>query len=270
MNLYAVHNIVLRFYWWLSYLATFAYLCCVLWHHKRRAASDSCMPSRDRKVRTRNMSIVFITWNVGLAIFSAIGTLQTAPRVWGFIRNHGMTSFLCEDPFKTVGEGDWARWSFLFVCSKYIELLDTAFLIWRNKNVSFLHYYHHSTVLVFVWRAFIVKLSSGMIFTSINYFVHAFMYVYYAQATITAERPTWGKCVTALQLMQMLLGLAATAWHIVVGAMQSGCRSDMLTLKCGMLLYVSYFGLFVHFSLGRHFTKVPLPGHPLPTARKDD
>ena len=46
-----------------------------------------------------------------------------------------------------------ANVSWWFFISKYIELLDTVFFMLRKKfnQVSFLHVYHHSTMLINWW-----------------------------------------------------------------------------------------------------------------------
>lgn len=271
MNLYSIHKDVLVSYWWLSYLATFTYVVCLLWHYKHSASRYLHLP-HNHTDDSRGRSKLFLAWNCGLALFSALGSLHTAPHIWTFTQKHSMAAFLCGDPFDIVGEGAWARWSFLFVCSKYVELMDTAFIVWRRKKVTFLHCYHHSSVLMFVWHAFIVKLSSGMIFTSINYLVHTLMYTYYAQSTLCLRRPAWGKLVTSAQLLQMLLGLATTVWHISLHLTKTGCESDLPTLRAALVLYLSYFCLFLHFSMGRYFYSPQGKdnSHPGAAASKED
>lgn len=44
-----------------------------------------------------------------------------------------------------------AFWTTMFSFSKAIELVDTAFVVLRKRPLIFLHYYHHATVLVYVW-----------------------------------------------------------------------------------------------------------------------
>jgi len=39
----------------------------------------------------------------------------------------------------------------LFYVSKYVELLDTAFLLLRNKPVRFVQKWHHVSVLYLFW-----------------------------------------------------------------------------------------------------------------------
>lgn len=252
MDLYSIHKVVLSSYWWLSYLATFVYLACLSLHSKHEPVDRGRLDRRDAG-ESRAVSSLLLAWNCGLALFSALGSLNTAPHIWGFSSRYGLVTFLCSDPFEIVGEGEWARWSFLFVCSKYLELVDTAFVVWRGRKVTFLHCYHHSSVLVFVWRAFVVKLSSGIIFTSVNYVVHTLMYTYYAQAIVCRRRPAWGIIVTSAQLLQMLIGLATTLCHTSLHLTKAGCESDLPTLCVGIALYSSYLYLFLQFSIDRYF-----------------
>ncbi|XP_076810263.1 very long chain fatty acid elongase 4-like [Clavelina lepadiformis] len=96
-------------------------------------------------------------------------------------------------------------WYFI---SKYIELLDTVFFILRKKfnQVSFLHVYHHSTMLINWWLG--VKYVAGgqsFFIGMLNSFVHIIMYTYYA---LSCFGPTvqkylwWKKYLTVLQLVQ--------------------------------------------------------------------
>ena len=203
------------------------------------------------------MQALFLLWNSGLAIFSALGSFFTIPDMVNYIQERGISELLCNDPFQTVGKGSWALWSVLFVCSKYIELVDTAFVVLREKPITLLHSYHHASVLLFVWRAFIVKLSSGILFTSMNFLVHTLMYSYYAQAALRHTRPRWGLVVTLAQLLQMVVGMTMTIWHTYLYVYHHDCNSDPTTLCVGMIIYVSYFCLFLQFAAQRYVHYIP-------------
>ncbi len=67
----------------------------------------------------------------------------------------------------------------IFIYSKIPELLDTIFMVLRNKKVIFLHWFHHATVLLYCWHAFHTSIASGIWFASMNYCVHSIMYMYF-------------------------------------------------------------------------------------------
>ncbi|MEE6495108.1 hypothetical protein FKM82_001955 [Ascaphus truei] len=97
-------------------------------------------------------------------------------------------------------------WLFLF--SKFIELLDTVFFVLRKKNgqITFLHIFHHS-VLPWSWWWGVKFGPGGMgsFHAMINSLVHVIMYFYYG---LSAAGPRfqkflwWKKHMTAIQLVR--------------------------------------------------------------------
>ncbi|XP_071131521.1 very long chain fatty acid elongase 4-like [Mytilus edulis] len=97
----------------------------------------------------------------------------------------------------------------LYWITKIIELLDTVFMILRHKQrqISFLHVYHHSSMLLladacyhlYPWPAMATYLAT-------NSFVHVILYMYYC---LTASFPNksfpWRKYITQLQILQFFV-----------------------------------------------------------------
>merc|ERR1712032_648740 len=98
-------------------------------------------------------------------------------------------------------------WVAFFIFSKYFELIDTAFLVLRKRKVRFLHWYHHCSVLMCCWHAYVWEVPTGIYFVAMNYSVHAIMYFYYFLAGVCKRPPKWGLFVTVLQLLQMVVGI---------------------------------------------------------------
>lgn len=93
--------------------------------------------------------------------------------------------------------------------SKNIELLDTIFIIVRQKGsqLSFLHIYHHSTMSLVWWvGAKFVPGGSALNVALVNCVVHVLMYAYYAFATLGQRVRAylwWKKYLTMLQLVSL-------------------------------------------------------------------
>nr|XP_048692096.1 elongation of very long chain fatty acids protein 7-like isoform X2 [Caretta caretta] len=107
-----------------------------------------------------------------------------------------------------------ARVCWWFFFSKVIELLDTVFFILRKKpeQVTFLHVYHHGTML-FNWWAGVKYVPGGQAFFigMLNSFVHIFMYLYYGLASLgpQMQRYLWWK--RYLTILQLWAG-SSTSW----------------------------------------------------------
>lgn len=108
-------------------------------------------------------------------------------------------------------------WMFYF--SKILELADTVFFILRKKNnqVTFLHVYHHATMIANWWMAAkYIPTGQSFFVGMINSSIHALMYMYYG---LTAMGPRmqkylwWKKYMTSLQLIQFIAVISHTGYN---------------------------------------------------------
>lgn len=114
-----------------------------------------------------------------------------------------------------------ARVCWWFFFSKVIELSDTIFFILRKKNnqLTFLHVYHHAT-MIFNWWLGIKYVAGGQSFFIglLNTFVHVVMYSYYGLAAIGPHMQKylwWKKYLTSLQLVQFVLFIVYTGNNLL-------------------------------------------------------
>ena len=99
---------------------------------------------------------------------------------------------------------------FLYWMSKLLELLDTVFMLLKHslKQMSFLHIFHHSTMVLLAdygynispWRPM-----SVLIF--LNSFVHVWMYLYYAISVVKKVDTFWKRMITHIQFIQFFIML---------------------------------------------------------------
>ena len=176
-------------------------------------------------------------WNTALAVFSIAGALQLAPLALARARGGGQDALCRAD--------DWIdnRWAGLFVWSKVIELGDTLMLVGRGRPVTFLHAYHHSSVLVFSAHAFVTGNPAGFWYMWMNLAVHSVMYSYYS---VHPYGRRLAPLITALQMAQMVVGLGIS-WNALFQC-PHGKTSNLL----GLGIYASYGFLFARYFWGRY------------------
>jgi elongation of very long chain fatty acids protein 6 len=177
-------------------------------------------------------------WNAALALFSALGVAQLAPLLLGQLRRRSAVDVLCDATY-------WIDdpWALAFVLSKVVELGDTVLLLARGKPLSFLHVYHHSSVLVFSAHAYHVRNPAGLWYMVLNLLVHSLMYTYYCAPRALRWLAPY---LTLLQLQQMVVGAAAAAAASL--ACGSGTGSNLL----GVGIYLSYLALFGQYFCHRY------------------
>jgi elongation of very long chain fatty acids protein 4 len=109
--------------------------------------------------------------------------------------------------------------SWLFFLSKIIELADTVFFILRKKDnqVTFLHVYHHATMIANWWMAAkYIPVGQSFFVGMVNSFIHALMYLYYGLAAIGPHMQKylwWKKHMTTMQLIQFIAIISHTAYN---------------------------------------------------------
>ncbi|XP_068703406.1 very long chain fatty acid elongase 4-like isoform X2 [Montipora foliosa] len=143
-------------------------------------------------------------------------------------------NFICPSLPYVIGDAKHnrlARAIYVYWLSKFVESLETVFFILRKKNnqVSFLHVYHHSVMVVLGWTASkwlpggiskyfqaplncVLKCQFDTAITflgaALNSFVHAVMYVYYGLSAFGPHMRQylwWKRYITKLQLTQFVL-----------------------------------------------------------------
>ena len=256
-----------RDFWWIPLLVVPIYLYGVVYQGQK------FMKTRKLPLFiTKSIPYILFIWNALLSAFSIAGFF----RVFPFFAFVFITSLLgissikasapsgsylfCSPGMATYGSGPVGLWVVLFMWSKYIELLDTVLLVVRKKPVTFLHYFHHATVLLYCWYAGAAEQSTGIFFAVMNYGVHALMYLYYTLQALVGvgllrARPSWGKLVTILQLLQMALGVTVTLIHSWLINHRDDCDGNPVIIAAAFAMYSVYGALFLKFFYTRYTDK---------------
>jgi len=160
----------------------------------------------------------------------------------------GFEHTLCSHPESWYLKDITGAWVSMFIFSKIPELVDTVFLVLQKKEVIFLHWFHHTTVLLYCWHATLVTAAPGIWFAAMNYSVHSVMYFYFFMANIGFAKvmQPLAPFITSIQILQMVGGMTCL---ITVALMQSfgkmsDCNVDPANWKLGLMMYASYFLLF--------------------------
>ncbi|XP_064632785.1 very long chain fatty acid elongase 6-like [Lineus longissimus] len=193
-------------------------------------------------------------WSAILGAFSLMGAIRTWPELIYSIYEHGVQHSVCSPSY--FYDPVTAFWSFMFTVSKVYELGDTMFIVLRKQQLIFLHWYHHVTVLIYVWYSYTERTAPGRWFMVMNYTVHAFMYTYYALRAMRVRIPKWVNIfITAMQLSQMIIGCTLNVWIYQIKERGETCHQSNENLQYSFVMYMSYFGLFAHFFYTTYMVK---------------
>ena len=147
-------------------------------------------------------------------------------------------------------------WLFLSTISKLVELFDTVFIILRKRKLLFLHCYHHMTVFLFCWFSFFNLVPMLRWFQVINYFVHSFMYSYYAVQSFRIKLPRLiSISITSIQIIQMIIGLFISIYAFLTTFNGYSCLTTSKVYNFSLLIYTSYLILFINFFVKTYITQ---------------
>ncbi|OWF47968.1 Elongation of very long chain fatty acids protein 6 [Mizuhopecten yessoensis] len=196
-----------------------------------------------------------VIWNATLGIFSIFGAVRVVPTLIYSAKYNGKEYTLCSS-LDTMDVNEF--WGCMFTFSKVLELGDTLFVVLRKQKLIFLHWYHHTTVLVYVWYLSPHTPGFAQWFMGMNFTVHSIMYNYYALRAMKFHVPRFiSMLITSLQLSQMICGFVLTCMAFQLNLKGVKCGDSYQQIMYGMMMYVSYFVLFANF-----FYKNYLAGKP--------
>ena len=193
-----------------------------------------------------NLRGALFLWNVALGVFSIFATYRETPVMINSLKYDGWHTSICsskyyQPQFRGV-------WGLIFTLSKIPELGDTLFIVLRKQKLMFLHWYHHSSVILFVFFEYGGMASLAFWFSFMNFPVHSLMYPYYAMRAAGVRPPKWvPMCVTTAQIVQMVMGTYIVCYALVVKQMGGVCDITDARLAYAALMYISYGVLFAHF-----------------------
>ncbi|XP_075979155.1 very long chain fatty acid elongase 4-like isoform X2 [Anticarsia gemmatalis] len=144
-------------------------------------------------------------WLVGYNALQVIVTFVTFVVGSSMLWKQGLWPTTCHvdrDMEKRLRLVDGSHYYFL---TKVVELVDTVFFVLRKKQrqVSFLHVYHHTIMVMATWLITKYARNDTVLFLGvINSLVHVIMYAYYGLSAFPhlAKYLWWKKYITMMQL----------------------------------------------------------------------
>lgn len=147
--------------------------------------------------------LVALIHNILLCSYSLWTASNTTSLAYNYYKSFGMDKLYCT-------RGLWISgmhyWGFLFYLSKYWELLDTAILIVKGRQATFLQLYHHAVTIICAYGLQVSHASVTFVFVGLNASVHTVMYAYYA-LTLVGVRLGAKSLITSMQLLQFIVGI---------------------------------------------------------------
>lgn len=186
-------------------------------------------------------NFVLLSLSFIMALGCALSSIYHVPHL------HWLICF----PPRTPPVGPLFFWAYVFYLSKILEFVDTLLIILTGsfQRLTFLHVYHHSTVLIMCYLWLHTSQSLFPIALLTNAAVHVLMYGYYFLCTF-GIRPSWKRLVTDCQILQFIFSFVISGQMLYehFGGSGGGC-SGIRGWCFNAVFNASLLALFINFHL---------------------
>lgn len=163
--------------------------------------------------------------NLLLCIFSFACFINTFPIFVSLIWNKGWGQGICaiKGESANMSVTGYGYWSYLFMLSKYYEVIDTYIVIAKGRRPINLQIYHHIGAMIGCSWFHYDKSVGSFIFMVPNAFVHSIMYFYYALSVLKIKIP-FKSLITSLQMIQFIFGHCCIIYNMTM--LYPDCLTD--------------------------------------------
>ncbi|KAL3724127.1 hypothetical protein ACJRO7_036190 [Eucalyptus globulus] len=182
-------------------------------------------------------NLVLLTLSHTMAVGCVLSSISQAPSL------HWIMCF----PKNTPPSGPIFFWAYVFYLSKILEFVDTLLIILSGstRRLSFLHVYHHATVVIMCYVWLNTSQSFFPVALTVNSSVHVLMYAYYFLCSV-GLRPKWKKLVTNCQIVQFWFSFLAFGLVLCCHFTGPGC-SGIPGWCFNIMFCASLLVLFIDF-----------------------
>ncbi|CRG99410.1 long chain fatty acid elongation enzyme, putative [Plasmodium relictum] len=186
-----------------------------------------------------------VIWNLTLSFLSFVGVLLI------IIYDKTILKFLIVE--ETEYSPETRAVITIFTLTKFIEYGDTLFLILKKKKLTFLHSYHHLSVVIYCLYSQKELVSHAHYFVFFNLIVHSIMYFYFGFIYILPKIVIkMRKFITCLQIFQMFVGIFISYYAIKHVDNPVYVNNAIASFT----LYLTYAFLFLNFYFNNYYRNI--------------